>query len=116
MDPGLRSDGEPVCRRDSTYYHDPHDGSDRGSWLYFDLVDAESKVVAPPHVARSLRESMVLVRRHLDSWDANLDAESLHHTIAALAGSTSVLQEYYRELFEREKDMNAPIASIDLEL
>lgn len=116
LDPGLRADGEPVCKKEVTYYHDPHDGSNRKDWLFFDMTTPESKVVAPPDVARTLRETLTLVRRHLDSWDANLDPESFYHTIAALTESTQMMQEHYRDLFEAEKDLKAPVSAIDLDL
>jgi len=96
------------------YYHDPHDGSDRSGWLFFELRDAEVSIVAPPDVLHALKDAMVQSRRHVDSWTANSDAESIRRTLESLESAASSLRPVLTRQSALERDREARIEAIDI--
>lgn len=98
------------------YYHDPHDGSPRQHWVFFELHDPEVSIVAPPDVLSALKDAMVQARRHVDSWTANSGAESLRRTVASLEAAADALRPVLRQQVLLEEDRGAAIAALDITL
>jgi hypothetical protein len=108
IDASVRKDGKAA--ETSTYYHQPHDGSDKNEWVFKQLVDGTIVHVGSPEFTERMHEAMLCLRRHLDSWEKNLDVEKWEETASALDG---VLEMVQKELEERKP---VPVVTVDVNL
>jgi len=117
INPGLRKTGpragEPI-EENLAYYHIPIDGSPQAEWWYFDLTDHELKVIGPLDMIEKMNNAVNLTRRHLDSWQHNNSVAAFIETEDALNEAIHLVHGWRLALQEREREMNAPITTIDI--
>ena len=101
----FKKNGEPV--QHFGYYHDPKDGN--GTWMFFELEEADAYIVAPPSLSNQMQTTMIDIRRHVDSWAANNDAEKLYRTIKSLLSTVRMLETIAERQSKIESDRNARI-------
>lgn len=106
FDPGARKDGTPA-ERNISYYHEPHDGSDKSEWEFRQLTECAFNQVGSPQFVAAMHEAMLCLRRHQDSWERNLELCRLQETADALRVVLGLLDA---ELEERRP---LPVAVID---
>lgn len=91
VDASVKADGTPAERGE--YYHAPHDGTSKSEWTFKQLTSAESVLVAPPEFATAMRGAMLCLRRHLDSWEKNLDLSKWEETSSVLKSVQAMVQQ-----------------------
>jgi len=113
VDASFRSDGTPA--ESGAYYHQPHDGSDKARWTFKQLMLQETGspddelttngssnpcvLIGPPEFSKRMHAAMLCLRRHLDSWEKNLELSRWEETAATLKG---VLELVESEVMERK--------------
>jgi hypothetical protein len=108
IDASVRKDG--TAAEKSTYYHQPHDGSNKNEWVFKQLVDGTVVHIGSPEFTECMREAMLCLRRHLDSWERNLDVEKWEETASVLEGVLKLIQE------EVEERKPLPVKTVSINL
>lgn len=90
------------------YYHKPHDGSNKEAWVFRQMTSVWTTHVAPPEFADSMKKAMLCLRRHLDSWEKNLELQSWEETLEALNSVSSLVKG------QVEERKPAPIAAAQI--
>jgi len=106
IDATIRASGTPA--EPSAYYHQPHDGSNRIGWAFKQLTSAIPVLVGPPQFSKRMHEAMLCLRRHLDSWEKNLELSKWEETAGTLR---DVLRMVENEIRERKP---APIVALQI--
>lgn len=106
LDPGLDRSGEPR-EKNLAYLHEPHDGSPRRSWIFFQVQDGSARRAFNPSVVEAVRRAA-----------AGLEALSVELS-EGRKGSVERLLEALEEaerVVRKVSDRNPPekIASIEL--
>ena len=105
IDPSERADGSPA--EASIYYHEPHDGSSITDWMFKKLEKSSFVLIGPPQFSSRMHDTMLCLRRHLDSWEKNLELSKWEETSAVLQ---DVLSMVNMEIDERKP---APVVAIE---
>lgn len=97
MDTSIKSDGT-LADKNLFYIHDPADGSNRLEWLYFPLINVEFKILGPKETVDSIRETINLMRRQMDSWSHNCRIDSLNQLIESMESTLKILTSFRSEM------------------
>lgn len=95
VDPGVERNGDLVEK--VGYYHDPFDGSERATWMFFQLRDPEYVRIWPPNVMGTMRGAWTEVGRFLEKPDRYYGLEEMRRMKAALESAADLLGEKIRE-------------------
>ena len=76
------------------YYHPPYNGTDKEGWVFAKLNEFIYKRVGDKALFDKMNASMLLLRRHLDSWEYNRDLDNLDSTVEILQTTASVIRSY----------------------
>lgn len=106
VDVSTRNDGKPADP--GSYYHNPHDGTNKSEWTFKQLTVGTCVFVGPPEFSEKMRETMLCMRRHLDSWERNLELSKWEETASVLR---DVLKLVEHEIGERK-----PVPTVAVEL
>jgi hypothetical protein len=111
----INRDGKPEEK--TQYYHEPYDGSPRLQWAFHEMEEeTEAQIVAPPDVLRVLKETMIHIRRHVDSWSANLSAASLRDTVNYIEMARLMIDHELKKQTALEADRNVKVEAIDISI
>lgn len=115
MDPGLKANGDP---RESNlkYIHDPIDGSDRSSWLFFDMINPEVKVCPDPKLYRCIEECIRRLGSHISDWENNRSRAEISRTISALETTMGELSHVYETKLHIERGDEVKAVVLDIEI
>jgi len=102
-DPSVRSDGS-LAEKNLSYLHDPADGSRASEWMFFELRSPEFRLLGPKETVDSLREAMVLMRRHVDSWVHNCQPEAIDQTIESVETALRVMRAIRSDMSSAERE------------
>ena len=106
IDSSVRSDESPA--EPSGYYHEPHDKSGKKGWIFKQMTSGTCTRIGPPIFTEKLHEAMLCLRRHLDSWEKNLEVPKWEETAASIR---DVL-----ELVEKEISDRKPIPTVSVNI
>jgi hypothetical protein len=92
----------------SQYYH-------RKGWTcYSTLRDIEIDRIGPVETMRAIKDAQNAMKRHYEDWDFNYDKETLIRTVKLLEEARAQLGISLNNIVNHEKEMNAPIKSVEL--
>ena len=115
LDTGISKDGR-LRERNLAYYHDPADGSDRRHWIFFELLESDTILLGPPDAMDAIHNAMVQMRRHVDSWHANSNVDSLRSTLKSIDDARDILQSELRRRAIEQEENSAIVAAIDIQI
>ena len=96
------------------YYHEPYDGSNRKSWLFFELLDASYQLIGSTDVMELIYEAINKLESHKENWENNLSEEKLKGTLNSLLNLTTLLEKELKSLVIAKEEKRAKVTTVDI--
>lgn len=111
----LSKKGEMERLEHATYYHVPHDGTDKAAWTFYELRDAVWDVLGPANVGSVVERLVPRLQRHLADWSANSSREAVQETLELMTELEANLRAHASRPRPEEVKLAAPPLDITVD-